>query len=280
MRKIKHKKIKNTGILYEMLIRHMTSELMNNSDQKSYNIINKFFKKGTELNKEFSIYNTLVSEKFASPQTANNLLEAVKKVYNKLDKAKLEKEKYSLNKVINENYTQKDFFNTKIEDYSLFASIYNYLEYEEEDNPGEIVRNKVTIIENICKQDSKRESVEDYFSGEDKELRYLAFKLLIEKFNKKWTNLNDKQKQLLAVYVNNPSNNKEATEYVLNEANILKNRISFYEKRVTDKVLKIKLHEVNSLLGKMGDKILEKDDYLVAMLRYYELIDELNNMSK
>lgn len=258
----------------------MTSELMNNSDQKSYNIINKFFKKGTELNKEFSIYNTLVSEKFASPQTANNLLEAVKKVYNKLDKAKLEKEKYSLNKVINENYTQKDFFNTKIEDYSLFASIYNYLEYEEEDNPGEIVRNKVTIIENICKQDSKRESVEDYFSGEDKELRYLAFKLLIEKFNKKWTNLNDKQKQLLAVYVNNPSNNKEATEYVLNEANILKNRISFYENRVTDKVLKIKLHEVNSLLGKMGDKILEKDDYLVAMLRYYELIDELNNMSK
>jgi len=280
-KKMKHNKIKNTGILFELLTRQITVDLMESNSSKAVNIVKKYFKNGTQLGKEYELYKILTETKYNTESRAETLIEAVMDSRKKLSRGSIKKEKYNLIKEIRESYNEKDFFNTKINNYKVLASIYNLFEHKEEVAPDKYVATKYTIVENITSQSkaSKTNKTYDYLKKQEKDLRMLAYSTLVEKFNKKYSNLTKKQKTLIKEYINNISNTNKLREYVDSEVEVVKDTLKTQIKKVEDKVTQIKLTEVvNQIDGLKKGKVVS-DKQVVSMMRYYQLIGEIDNVA-
>ena len=149
----KHNKIKNTGILFELLTRQISVDVMNDSkNSPAIKIIKEFFNEKTTLGREKELYSILIEKKYKTAEQANILLEAVIKNRRKLSNRRLKNEKYNLIKRIKENYSENDFFNSRIPNYKVLASIYNVFELEsskEKIGPIEETDSKISIVENI-----------------------------------------------------------------------------------------------------------------------------------
>jgi len=280
----KHSKIKNTGILFELLTRQITVDVLNSSNESSaIKILKEFFNPKTELGKEYELYKILLEKKYGKSEQANILVEAVTKNRRRLSNRRLKNEKYNLIKTIKENYSVVDFFNTKIPNYKVLASIYNVFEMEsskENITPVEETDSKVTIIENICTEQKNKPKKKSIVESQEKDLRLLTYQLLVDKFNKKYSNLNESQRNLLREYINNLSNTNSLREFIDTEVIKVKRILKSHLNKVNDKITKIKLseaitHTENSTTGKFV-----RDSHVVSLMRYYELIKELDNVHK
>lgn len=276
MKKIKHSKYKNTGMLFELLARQITSDIISANESAATVILKKFFNKNSELLKEYGLYKTLCEERFQSDSKAIMLIEAVLKARKKINQSKLREEKYQLIKSINENFNIDEFFQTKVQNYKLLASVYKVFEYTELDNPVEITRSKVTIIENMTADNKKRiEENAGTISEEPKEIRLLSYKILVEKFNEKYGELTDEQKAILREYIGNVSNTNKFNHKMRKEAARVQGIIAGKAKNVKDKMLKIKLTEVADLLSQYQTMKTFDENYVSALMRYYNLINDL-----
>ena len=278
---MKHNKIKNTGILFELLTRQITVDLMESNSSKAVNIVKKYFKNGTQLGKEYELYKILLETKYGTESRAESLIEAVIESRNKLSNSSIKREKYNLIKEIRDSYNEKDFFNTKINNYKVLASIFNLFQHKEEVAPDKYVATKYTIVENITSRSKAHKSNEtyDYLKKQEKDLRILAYSTLVEKFNKKYSNLTEKQKTFIKEYINNISNTNKLREYVDSEVEVVKDTLKTQIKKVEDKVTQIKLTEVvNQIDGLKKGKVVS-DKQVVSMMRYYQLIGEIDNVA-
>ena len=277
MKKIKHSKFKNTAMLFELLTRQITSDIISSNESVAIQILKKYFNKNTELIKEYKLYKTLCDEKLKSDTKANMLIEAVLKARRGLNKNKLQNEKYELIKAIKENFDIDSFFQTKVQNYKLLASVYKVFEYNELENPVEITKSRITILENITSRQKNSVITEDVaIAQEPKEVRLLAYKYLVEKFNTKYSNLSESQKVLLREYIENVSNTNNLKSLVQTEAVTLKRLFTKNMHRVKDKSLKIKLQEVAGLLDEYVDIKKVEENHISALLRYYSLIEDLS----
>jgi len=233
-KKMKHNKIKNTGILFELLTRQITVDLMESDTSKAVDIVKKYFKNGTQLGKEYELYKILTETKYNTESRAETLIEAVMDNRKKLDGGSIKREKYNLIKEIRGSYNEKDFFNTKINNYKVLASIYNLFQHKEEVAPDKYVATKYTIVENITSRSKAHKSNKtyDYLKKQEKDLRILAYSTLVEKFNKKYSNLTGKQKKLIKEYINNISNTNKLREYVDSEVEVVKATLKSQLKKV------------------------------------------------
>ena len=89
MKKLKHSKYKNTGILFELLVRKLTSETMTSDKSMTIDIIKKYFGKNTELAKELQLYNNLIKEQYKSEAYALEYIREVKEAHTKLNQSVL-----------------------------------------------------------------------------------------------------------------------------------------------------------------------------------------------
>ena len=277
MRKIKHSKFKNTGMLFELLTRQITSDIISSNESVAIQILKKHFGKNTELIKEYTLYKTLSDEKLKSESKANMLISAAITARRGLNKSKLSEEKYQLIKAIKDNFDIDLFFQTKVQNYKLLASIYKIFEYKELDNPIELTKSKITIMENITEKPNNTTLNESTtISSEPKEVRLLSQKLMVEKFNKKYNDFNESQKVLLREYIGNVSNTNNLKSLVQTEAVNIKNIFKQNMSKVKDKSLKIKLTEVVTLLDSYENIKNVEENHISALLRYYSLIDDLS----
>lgn len=276
MKKIKHSKYKNTGMLFELLTRQITSEIISGNESVGTQILKTFFNKNTELFKEYGLYKTLSEERLSSEAKSNMLIEAVLKARTKINKSKLREEKYKLIKAISESFDIDSFFQTKVQNYKLLASIYKIFEYTEIDNPSEITRSKFTIIENMT-GDSKKTVIDEMNSiyKEPKEIRLMSYKILVEKFNHKYEDLSQEQKAVLREYIGNVSNTNNLKLFLQKEARRVKTILEQKSKKINDKTLKIKLSEVISLLDTYDTIKTVDETHISALMRYYNLINDL-----
>ena len=277
MKKIKHSKYKNTGMLFELLTRQITSDIISANESIAIQILRRYFNKNTELIKEYRLYKTLSEETLKSETKANMLIEAVLKARRSLNRNKLNTEKYELIKAIKENFDIDSFFQTKVQNYKLIASIYKVFEYNELENPVEITKSRITILENITSKTNTSvisESIE--ISKEPKDIRLMAYKYLVERFNTKYINFNDQQKVLLREYIENVSNTNNLKSLIQTEAITIKRLFTKNMHRVQDKSLKIKLQEVVGLLDEYQTIKKVEENHISALLRYYSLIDDLS----
>ena len=278
--KPKHSKYKNTGILFELLTRQITSETISNNSPKAVGILKKFFSNNSVLLKEYQIYHALLNKKFDKEANATVLLETLINAHNKLNKSTLRRERYNLVREIKDNYNLEDFFKAKINSYKIYASIYNLLE-NKTTNPLYIVDSKVIILEHITGKGlpnkPKKDMVMEEYEKFDKETRALTYKMLMEKFNEKYSKLDNNQRVLLKEYVYNISNSPKLKRFINEEINKVKIEIKKLSKN-TDKVTQIKLNEVASLIKPLCKKSSVHDDNVINLLNYYELVNELKSL--
>ena len=277
--KIKHSKYKNTGILFELLTRQLTSETIEGNQSKSLNFLKKHFNSKTELLKEYKIYHTLATKKYKRDGQATMLINALIEAHVKLNKSKLRREKYNLIKEIKNNYNITNFFNSKINNYKIMASIFNLLENKNID-PLSIVNSKVTLLEHITEKTKtpKTNPVIENYNKQNKDVRLLTYKVLLEKFNEKYNNLENNQKLLLKEYVNNVTNSPSLKAYINQEVKQVKRDLNKYSKKVEDKAVAIKLNETKELIKPLCKKSNVHDDNVSNLLNYYELVNELKTI--
>ena len=281
MKNLKHSKFKNTGVLFELLVRQVASDTLNNVDSKAIPIIKKYFGKSTELSKELKLYQTLVKEKFSKTEKANHLVDAILETKSKLNQSTLNRQKYNLIKEIKSNYVLEDFFKTKVNNYTALASVYKLFEYTVADNPVEIVNTRYSIIEHITRGEVKKTKELNEMSNfikQDKDVRLLSYKILVDKFNEKYSGLNEGQKKLLRNYINTVSEGTELKEFIETESVKLQKDIKTLSSKITDKVVKIKLTEVANLLKTITAAKSIKDNHVLSLLRYHELVKELKKV--
>ena len=275
MRNVKHSKFKNTGLLFELLVRQVASDVMNGLDSNALKLINRHFRPQSELTKELKLYRSLAEEKFNSEKKAELFVEACLSSRNRLQESLLRREKYNLIKDIKKSFITESFLKSKIKNYKLQASIYKLFESSDFEDPKNIVENRYTIIEHILS--NKTTEVKKAVS-ENKDIRILASKLMIDKFNKKYSNLSKGQQKMLREYINNVTNTVTLKEYIKEESRNLINELSRLKNKVPNKILRIKIAEVTNLLKDLSERHSIKDKDVLTMLRYYELIKELKNI--
>jgi hypothetical protein len=277
MSKIKHAKVKNTGLIFELLVRQVASDTMNNRNSKALGIIKRNFSKNSELAKELKLYRSLHEEKFDSQKKAEMFLEAVLRTKRAISESAIKREKYNLIKDIRSHYNIDEFFTSRVSNYKLHASIYKLFEFTESDDPKEYVDNRFAMMEHICTK-SMATAVTPTLAVENKDVRILASKLIVDKFNEKYATLNESQKRLLREYINNVTNSTTLKQFIVTEANILQQNLNKIKTVVPSKVIRIKLNEVSNLLTTMSRRKSIDDKDILTMLRYYELVDELQKV--
>tara|TARA_R100000315_G_C5201380_1_gene118453 strand:- start:124 stop:966 length:843 start_codon:yes stop_codon:yes gene_type:complete len=277
--KLKHSKYKNTGILFELLTRQLTAETISGNSNKSLNFIKKHFNTNKELLKEYQIYRTFLNQKYKKESQAAMLIESLLEEHKKLNKSQLRREKYNLIKEIKDTYNVNNFFNAKINNYKIMASIFNLLE-NKNFSPKLIVKSKTTLLEHIIetpKISTKNSLIENY-KKQDKDTKLITYKLILEKFNNKYKDLSLNQKTLLKEYVNSVSNSPSFKLYINEEIKKVKKDLIKYSNIVKDKVISIKLNETKDLIHPISKKLSVQDDNVTNLLNYYELINELKSI--
>lgn len=282
--KIKHSKFRNTGLIFELLVRKLTADTLSQKNSPALNIIKEYYAK-TELAKEHKIYQTLINAKTTSSDKVYSIIDSTINESKKLNKSLLRREKYNLIKEIKNHYNLDDFFKSKIPNYPSYASIYSLIEEAnnpEFTHPETIIRNKENLAEHIAKQSSldkpsKDQLIEEY-TEQDKDIRIIAYKILMEKFNTKYAGLSDDQKMILKEYINNITESPKLRDYINERLLVAKNNLINISKNIDDKATKVKINEVVSFIKEIPKTRNVKDNDVLNLLQYLELEKELNNL--
>jgi hypothetical protein len=283
--KIKHSKFKNTAILFELLVKQITQEVLASSNKNmSESIIKEFFNSKKELAKELKLYNQIVKEKYSSIDDAKLFLDEIVEERKKLDENKLNKEKYNLVKTIKESYDLDKFLSSNLQNYKILASIYKVFESKTQGRKIEIrdyISSNNTILEHITHSNATpkiQNKLYEEFKKQSEDLRLLTYKLLIENFNKKYSNLDEAQKNLLREFINNVANTSTFPKFIEEETKKALSALVSESKDITDKVTKIKISEMIKLF-KSNSFLKENQDKQVSVLMLtYELLKEIRNV--
>lgn len=284
---IKHSKYKNTGILFELLTRQITSDILSgNGKSGAIPIVERYFRKGTELGKELVLYRSFFNGKKLSETKALDYINLLVEQRKKLDNKKLKEQKYNLIKEIKDTYDLENFLGNRVPSYKIYASIYKNFECAAQgytfENVEELSEAKYTLVEYLSGniEDKKivvESEVVNTLREQEQDIRMLTYKLMFERFNQKYTNLNSKQKALLREYVSNGSDLEYMLDFARKEAVEVANSIKKKLGQVEQEVQRIKLKEVVHQLEEFADLRKIKNNHLTALMIGYELDSQLNS---
>jgi len=280
---VKHSKIKNTGILFELLVRQITADTLSGKESKAINILKKYFVK-SELGKEYKLYETLSKHRNLTESKAEIVINSVIETSKNLNRGAIKRQKYNLIKEISSHYNIEDFFKTKLPNYKTHASLYTLLELynTNTNNPDQLIENKINILESLTSKSIDKQKVKEdvlvEFQSYDKDLRTLAYRVLLEKFNEKYSSLNKDQKIILKEFVNSVDSTPKLRDFYNTKIEELKTKLNVLSPKIADKAVKIKLDEVIKLLTPLSKSHKVNDDNLINLLQYYELLNEIKNI--
>jgi len=279
--KIKHSKYKNTGILFELLVRQATADTLKGTDSPAIDLIKKYFVK-SELGREYKLYESVIKSKVLNEGRANIVISTILETSQKFNRTSLRKQKYNLISEIKTKYNLDEFFGTNIKNYKELASLYTLIEgYNTKDitDTDQLVNNKVNLLEYLTKQNVKTKEVKEdilkEFQTYDKDLRILTYQVLLEKFNSKYQDLSNEQKQVLKEFINAIDSTPSLREFYNTKIEELKSSLNKEAKNIKDKATQVKVQEISKLLTELDKNNKVSNDNLVDLLQYYELIKEI-----
>jgi len=278
---IKHSKYKNTGILFELLVRQVTADTLNGGQSPALNIIKKYFVK-SELGRELKLYETLSKTNKVTETKANILIQTILESSKKLNRSSLRRQKYNLINEIKEHYDLDEFFKTKLTNYKPYAALYTLIEAEhttDVTDSTQLIDNKFTLLEHLSTPVVKEKKVKDEvlqeFQTYDKDIRLLTYKILLEKFNGKYSSLYESQKEVLKEFITSVDSTPKLRTFYNNRIQQLKEELAAISKTITDKAVQIKLTEVLPLIVEVEKTHSIKNENIVDLLQYCELVEEL-----
>ena len=277
---IKHSKYKNSGILFELLVRQITADTLDGKDSQARRILQEYFVK-TELGREYKLYETLSKNTNLSEAKANIVLTSLLESSKHLNRGLLKRQKYNLIKEIKKSYDVNKFFRHKLPNYKSQAAFYTLVEIKSNPNLNNIkheISNKITILEHLSTPKAKEEikqTVLEEFKNYDTDLKTLTYRVLLEKFNGKYDTLNNGQKEVLRELITSIDNTPRLKEFYNGRVNEIKTTLTELNAKVKDKATNIKINEVVKILPSIDKKSKVKDDDLINLLQYYDLIEEL-----
>ena len=282
MNQIKHSKYKNTGIIFELLVRQVTNDVLATGDSPSVKILKKYFS-NTELAKEQRLYNLVNTQERFTEGKAETILQTIAESALKFDLQKLNKEKYNLIKEIKKHYDLNNFFKNKINNYKTSASVYTLLESYRVPyftDPKQVVNSKITLLEHLTQKEiinKENEEIKEFLQ-ESKDIRILTYRMLIEKFNDKYSNFTPQQKTILKEYINNINDSAKLKKVVNDHYNYLKLTLSSFAENIQEPVTKIKINEGIKLIKPIQKNEAPKEEHLINLLQYYELLSEIKKV--
>jgi len=228
--KIKHSKYRNTGLIFELLVKQIAADTLDNKDSQAIEILKKFYSNKSTLAKEYKLYEFLIKNNKLVQSKAEAVLSTITEVSRKLDQKTLKAQKYELISEIKKHYNLEEFFGMEVRAYKPLAALYCLLEAQNNSNlvdPQFLVDNKFTILEHLTSNPQEKDAVKDSliedYSKYDKDLKMLTFKILLEKFNDKYKDLLPEQKNILKEFITSVNSNRRLYKLVNKEFdNILK----------------------------------------------------------
>ena len=283
--KIKHSKYKNTGLIFELLVKQIAADTLNNKESEAVSIIKKHFTGKTALVREFKLYEFILKNKGIGQNKAETILSTITEISRKLDQKVLRKQKYDLISSIKEGYNIDEFFAIQTPDYKALASLYCLLEAQNNDqivDPIHLVNFKSTLLEHLTTKKQNKEEVKDTlieeYSKYDKDLKLLTFKILLEKFNENYKDLLPAQKNILKEFITSVNSQTRLRNIINEELDKISKEVSKLSSKVKDEVVKIKLDEVSKAIVPLTNKERITDNHLVNLMQYYDLVNELKSL--
>jgi hypothetical protein len=275
---IKHSKFKNTGLLFELLVRQITSDTLEGKNSTAINILKKYFV-NTELGKEYRLYEQVTAYKNLTEAKADMVINTLVEASTKLKRSEIRKQKYNLVREIKDGYSVEKFFKAKVTNYKVFAALNNLIENQSSEKvaPETVINNKLTILEHLTKTPviiQADELMEEY-KGYSKDLRILTYKMLLDKFNEKYDHLTGKQKEVLREVITSVDNTDKLKEYYNSRITEVQNLLEGKITKIKDEVLKIKITEVLKYVKPLEKTEKVTNDCIINLLQYYELVNEL-----
>jgi hypothetical protein len=280
---IKHSKVKNTGIIFELLVRQVTNDVLTKGDSPAVKIMKKHFT-NSELAKEQRLYNLVNNSEKLTDSKAETIIQTLAESAIKINTKKINEEKYNLVKDIKRYYDLDNFFRNKISNYKTSAAVYTLLEHYRSKiytDPKQVIDNKITLLEHLTKKEIINEENENIklFLNESADIRILTYRLLIEKFNERYNNFTPQQKLILKEYINNINDSVKLKNIINNHFNYLKLNLASYTERISDLATQIKLNESIKLIKPVLKNENPKEEHLINLLQYYELLSEIKKVS-
>ena len=279
--KIKHSKYKNTGILFELLVRQITADTLKGGDSPAISILKEYFVK-TSLGREYKLYESVLKSKVLNEGRANVVISTILESSKRFNRSSLRKQKYNLINEIKKHYDIDVFFGSKIKNYKELAALYTLIEgynSKEVSDSNQLINNKITLLEHLTKKEVNTEEVKEdvlkEFQTYDKDLRILTYKVLLEKFNSKYEDLSKEQKQVLKEFINSVDSTPGLRDFYNSKINDLQATLNEEAKNIKDKATQIKIQEVAKYLVELDKTTKVSNNNLVDLLQYYELVKEI-----
>lgn len=275
---IKHSKFRNTGLLFELLVRQITSDTLEGKNSAAINILKKYFV-NTELGKEYKLYEQVTAYKNLSEAKAEMVINTLVETSTKLKRSEIRKQKYNLVREIKDTYNVEKFFKAKVTNYKVFAALNNLIENQSSDKvaPETVINNKITILEHLTKSAmiAPADELMEEYKGYGKDIRILTYKMLLEKFNEKYDHLTVKQKEVLREVITSVDNTDKLKEYYNTRIVEVQQLLQKKTNGIKDEVLKIKITEVLKYVKPLEKTEKVTNDAIINLLQYYELVNEL-----
>ncbi len=285
--KVKHSKYKNTGLIFELLVKQIAADTLSRKDSPAVKILKKFYTGNTSLVREFKLYDFVLKNKGIGQKKAESIISTIVELSRKIDTPTLSKQKYELIKELKNHYNLEDFFSIKVESYKPLAALYCLLEAQNTEglvDPQVFVDNKTTLLEHFLqtKQDgaNAKDTLIEEYSKYDKDLRLLTYKILLEKFNNKYDNLLPEQKNILKEFIISANSTTKLRTIVNEELEKIQKQITTLRTKVDDQIVKIKLDEIFKSITPVKNTEKVTDNHLVSLMQYYELVGELKKVWK
>ena len=212
----------------------------------------------------------------------NTVLESSKH----LNRSALKRQKYNLINEIKKHYNLEDFFKSKLPNYKAQAAIYTLIEgYNVGKNVSheQSISNKLFLLEHLTSSKVKikeqTDEVINEFSNYDKDTRILTYKILLDKFNDKYSNFSATKKTILKEFINSVDNTNKLKEFYNSKINLFKKDLVNLNSKTRDEVTKIKINEVTNLLTELNKNDKVNNDNIVNLLQYCDLIEELKKVN-
>jgi len=283
--KVRHSKYKNTGLIFELLVKQVAADTLNNRDSKAVSLIKKYFTGKTALAKELKLYEFVIKNTNVNATKAESIVSTILELSQKIDRAAAKKQRYNLVKEIKEGYDESDLFTIKVPHYKALAATYCLLEAHtnpEVVNPEVLIENKTTVLEHLTGKEQEAQEVKDTlleeYSKYEEDLRLLTYKVLLKKFNGEYASLLPEQKNLLREFIASVESNNKLFTLVNEQLSVIKSSLKASTIIVDDKVVALKLNEIAGNIEPLAKGTKVDDSHLLNLMQYHQLLHEITQV--